>query len=173
MPFAFLFLIFIFLEIAGFVAMANAIGLLGVFGLIILGFVAGGFIIRTMGVASVQRMQRRAEAGETVGQELGGLVLGFLGGVLLILPGFFTDLLGIALLIKPIQMLIWPRYGSRVASGMPQFRGPQASNDDWQSPGHQPQASPDNVVIDAEPAVEGPSEGSSKPGRERDHNPWG
>lgn len=130
MPFALLFLLFIFLEIAGFVAMANSIGLLWVFVLIVAGMAAGGLVIRTIGLASVRRMQERADQGEPVGQELGGLVLGFLGGVLLIVPGFLTDMIGLALLIKPIQMLVWPRYGRQVADRMPNMPG-----EPWRSPG--------------------------------------
>lgn len=176
MPIAFLFLLFVFLEVAGFVAMAGAIGLLGVFALIVLGILAGGYIIRTMGVASVQRMQARAQAGETVGQELGGLVLGFLGGVLIMIPGFVSDLAGLALLIKPIQMMVWPRYGSRVAGGMPQFRqagSPDNPSEDWQSPGRAPSQRTDHVVIDAEPTSDSAPGTSAHPGRSRDHNPWG
>ncbi|MFK7791048.1 MAG: FxsA family protein [Devosiaceae bacterium] len=167
MPIAFIFLVLVFLEVAGFVAMANAVGLLGVFALIVLGIVAGGFIIRTIGLASVQRMQQRANAGETVGQELGGLVLGFLGGILIILPGFFTDLLGIAFLIKPIQTLIWPRYGRQMAGRMPEFR----QSGDWQSPTRGPAAPNDNVVIDAEPTGSAEPQSDNASGDKR--NPWG
>lgn len=136
MPFALLFLLFIFLEIAGFVAMANAIGLLGVFALIVAGIVAGGLIIRTIGFASVARMQERANEGAPVGQEIGGLVLGFLGGLLLIIPGFLTDLIGLALLIKPIQTLVWPRYGRQMAGRMPNVGAQTMSNGgNWRSPG--------------------------------------
>lgn len=165
MPFALIFLLFIFLEVAGFVAMAEAVGLLGVFALIVLGIVSGAFIIRTIGLASVQRMQQRAQDGETVGQELGGLVLGFLGGVLLIVPGFLTDLIGIALLIKPIQMLVWPRYGRQMAGRMPNVgRGGQ-----WQSPNQGHRSMDDTVVIDAEAE---PNDGS--PNRsQKERNPWG
>lgn len=131
MPFALVFLLFVFLEIAGFVAMANAIGLLGVFALIVAGIVAGGLIIRTIGFASVARMQERANDGAPVGQEIGGLVLGFLGGLLLIVPGFLTDLIGLALLIRPIQTLVWPRYGRQMAGRMPNVR----TQGNWRSPG--------------------------------------
>jgi UPF0716 protein FxsA len=151
MPLALIFLLVVFLEIAGFVAMAELVGLLGVFALVVLGIFAGGFIIRTIGLASVRRMQERADQGETIGQELGGLVLGFLGGVLLIIPGFLTDLIGIALLIKPIQMLVWPRYGRQMASTMPDMRQGGA----WQSPNRGRTQHSETIVIvdaDSEPA---------------------
>ncbi|MEM1288262.1 MAG: FxsA family protein [Pseudomonadota bacterium] len=159
MPFAIVFLAFIFLEIAGFVAMANQIGLFSVFALILLGIIGGGLIIRTIGLASVRRMQERAAAGETVGQELGGLVLGFLGGVLLILPGFLTDVIGLLLLVKPIQSLVWPRYGRQMADRMP----PVGAQGRWSSPRKSPSQSAD-VVIDAEPLEPDPAK--------KDNNPW-
>ena len=162
MPFAFVFLLVIFLEIAGFVAMAEAVGLLGVFVLVIAGMVAGALVIRTIGVASVLRMQERSERGETVGQEMGGLVLGFLGGVLLIVPGFLSDLIGILFLIKPIQMLVWPRYGRQMTDRMPPMDGR------WHSPGRPRRPQPDEtVVIDAEPTPE------DRPAAGRPNgNPW-
>ena len=164
MPLALIFLLLVFLEIAGFVAMAELVGLLGVFALVVLGIIAGGFIIRTIGLASVRRMQERADQGETIGQELGGLVLGFLGGVLIIIPGFLTDLIGIALLIKPIQMLVWPRYGRQMASTMPNMR-----QGGWQSPNPAQRQHSETIVIvdaDAEPADE------RRQGSHRDDNPW-
>ncbi|MEM6383321.1 MAG: FxsA family protein [Pseudomonadota bacterium] len=185
MPFAIIFLLFIFLEIAGFVAMAEAIGLLGVFGLVIAGIFAGGLIIRTIGLASVRRMQERADAGETVGQELGGLVLGFLGGLLLIVPGFLTDLLGLLLLIKPVQMLVWPRYGRQMADRMPPMGAYGGGQAQWRSPGRgEPSGSSTNasqpntssVVIDAEPVDPAGSERETsdpRPNQTRSDNPWG
>jgi UPF0716 protein FxsA len=169
MPFALIFLLFIFLEIAGFVAMANTIGLLGVFALIVLGILAGGLIIRTIGLASVQRMQQRAQAGETVGQELGGLVLGFLGGVLLIIPGFLTDLIGLALLIKPIQTLVWPRYGRQMAGRMPDVTQGGRQSAEWQTPNTSHRPANDAVVIDADPEPSGGSPNRSQ----KERNPWG
>jgi UPF0716 protein FxsA len=76
-------------------------------------------------------MQARANEGAPVGQEIGGMVLGFLGGLLLIIPGFLTDLIGLALLIRPIQLLVWPRYGRQMAGRMPYVR----SQGSWRSPG--------------------------------------
>lgn len=189
MPFALLFLLFVFLEIAGFVAMANAIGLLGVFALIVAGIVAGGLIIRTIGFASVARMQERANDGAPVGQEIGGLVLGFLGGLLLIVPGFLTDLIGLALLIRPIQTLVWPRYGRQMAGRMPNV-GTQGS---WRSPGQasgrttsdyapgnenrRPSSKGPTVVVEGEVvdgnAAQRPDDTSGRsPSENADDNPW-
>lgn len=198
MPFALAFLLFVFLEIAGFVAMANAIGLLGVFALIVAGIVAGGLIIRTIGFASVARMQERANDGAPVGQEIGGMVLGFLGGLLLIVPGFLTDLIGLALLIGPIQTLIWPRYGRQMAGRMPHVH----TQGRWRSPGqssgrasdfssgnenhrssphrpspHRPGSQGSAVVVEGE-VVEGsgsraPQDGADGPSSDRaEDNPW-
>ncbi|MEM6711555.1 MAG: FxsA family protein [Pseudomonadota bacterium] len=185
MPFALLFLVIVFVEIAGFVAVAEATGLLTVFMLILAGIFVGAFTIRTVGVASVMRMQERSRAGEPVGQELGGLVLGFLGGLLLILPGFLTDVVGLALLVKPIQMLIWPRYGRHVANRMPNMGRAQV----WTSPGTmrpgQPRSEQPNpgqpnggqpnrhgdVVIDADPVVQDDDTAQSRD--KNSSNPWG
>lgn len=172
MPFALLFLLFIFLEIAGFVAMANTIGLLGVFALVAAGIIVGGLIIRTIGFASVARMQERANEGAPVGQEIGGLVLGFLGGLLLIVPGFLTDFIGLALLIKPIQTLLWPRYGRQMASRMPNVGAEGA----WRSPGNRgTQSSPRRsaVIVEGEVVEETRDQTTDgRPDGEPSDNPW-
>ncbi len=94
------------LEIAVLIAVGRAIGFWPTFGLLVLSAVAGMLIIRAQGLSMVGRMF------DTIGK--GGLafvsvVNGYfviLAGCLLIVPGFITDALGLALLLPPLRQAI-------------------------------------------------------------------
>lgn len=67
---------------------------------------AGAWLVRTQGFALMRRIQSELAQGRLPAAELldGALVL--VGGVLLLTPGFFTDLLGLVLLIPASRALI-------------------------------------------------------------------
>ena len=96
-----------FLEIAVFVAVAIKLGVLAALALVILTSLAGMAVIRSAGRGDVQRV-RSAFGERTISRvELDGNgALTVLGGFLLVLPGFITDVLGVLLLLPPTQNLI-------------------------------------------------------------------
>lgn len=67
---------------------------------------AGAWLVRTQGFALMRRIQSELAQGRLPAAELldGALVL--VGGVLLLTPGFFTDLLGLFLLIPASRAVI-------------------------------------------------------------------
>lgn len=104
------------IEIALFVQIGGAIGL-GATLLWVLGTgVFGSWLIRRAGARALADL--RAPLGglrnpaEPVAQE--GLLV--LAGVLLILPGFFTDALGLLLLVPPLRTALLRAFGRRVAT---------------------------------------------------------
>jgi UPF0716 protein FxsA len=66
---------------------------------------AGSWLARHQGVAVLRRIQEEMGQGRLPAAELldGALIL--LGGVLLLFPGFLSDLLGISLLLPPTRRL--------------------------------------------------------------------
>jgi UPF0716 protein FxsA len=118
-----LFLIFVglpILEIALFIEIGGAIGLLPTLGVILLTAVLGTAIVRWQGLRALDRLRASMETG---GDPMGPIAHGALilvAGVLLVLPGFFTDALGLLLLVPPIRALLirWgaPRATVRAAS---------------------------------------------------------
>lgn len=96
-----------FVEIAVFVAVALKLGFLAALALMILTSLAGMAVIRNAGHGDVARM-RTAFGERTISRvELDGRgFLTVLGGFLLVLPGFVTDVLGALLLLPPTQTLI-------------------------------------------------------------------
>ena len=85
------------------------IGALPAVALIVLTAAVGLALIRRQGADTLWRFQRRMELGELPAQEmLEGMMLA-IAGVLLVVPGFATDLLGFALLVPPLRMLMMRR----------------------------------------------------------------
>jgi UPF0716 protein FxsA len=96
-----------FLEIAIFVAVALKLGILAALALTILTSLAGMAVLRNTGAGDVQRV-RTAFGERTISRvELDGHgFLTALGGFLLVVPGFLTDVLGALLLLPPTQKAI-------------------------------------------------------------------
>lgn len=84
---------------------ARAIGVLLTIVLLLVSWPVGGWLMRAEGRVALRRLSAAVAQGRTPGREVidGALVL--LGGVLLIIPGFITDVLGLALLLGPVRAL--------------------------------------------------------------------
>jgi UPF0716 protein FxsA len=96
-----------FVEIALFVAVALKIGVLAALALTILTSMAGMAVIRHAGWSAVTRTRGAFGDGVLTQAELNGAgVLNVLGGALLVIPGFLTDVLGLLLLLPPTQAFI-------------------------------------------------------------------
>lgn len=75
------------------------IGVAPTIALILLTGIAGAYLARTQGLELAMRIQRELNEGRLPAEELldGAMVL--VGGILLLTPGFFTDLCGFILLV--------------------------------------------------------------------------
>ena len=102
------------LEIALFIQIGGAIGV----GLTILWVLAsamiGIWVMRRQGAAAMADLQRAVSEFRDPAQPIAHGALVMLGGGLLVLPGFFTDALGILLLIPPLRRLLLQAMRRRV-----------------------------------------------------------
>jgi UPF0716 protein FxsA len=91
-------------EIAAFVLVAALIGVTGALLLMLTTTLAGILVLRQAGRGRIARFRAAVSQAEMTGLEANGIgVLTVLAGLLLVLPGFLTDLVGIALLIGPVR----------------------------------------------------------------------
>ena len=91
-------------EIAIFLLVAALIGFLGAFTLMIATTLAGVLVLRRAGRGRIAQFRVAVSDGEVTGVEANtGGFLTMLAGLLLVLPGFLTDLVGAALLIRPLR----------------------------------------------------------------------
>lgn len=83
------------LELALLIQVGSAIGVLPTLGLIILSAVLGILLLRVAGLATAWRARERLARGELPEREMFDGLLLVLGGLLLLLPGFISDLFGL------------------------------------------------------------------------------
>ena len=76
-------------------------------GLVIASSVAGVVLLRLHSFGLVTRVGREMEAGRDPSREMvqGAMIL--LAGLLLLIPGFVTDIIGLLLFIPPVRELAW------------------------------------------------------------------
>ena len=103
------------LEIAGFVLVGRHIGVLPTIGLVIASSIAGFVLLRIQGFGIMARIQKEMAAGRDPSRELAHGVMILLAGILLVIPGFLTDILGLLLFLPPIRDLAWKLLKSRMA----------------------------------------------------------
>lgn len=107
------------LEIYLFIVIGGAIGAIPSIFLVVFSGVLGALLIRHQGVYTLRRVQESMARGEVPALVMLEGMLIFVSGVLLLTPGFFTDSIGILLLIPPVRKLLVHRM-----LGLPWFRPP-------------------------------------------------
>jgi UPF0716 protein FxsA len=136
---ALLFIVLPLVEIYVIVQVGSAIGALNTIGLLLLVSIAGAWLAKHEGFWVLRRLRDQLDAGRMPTNELidAGLVL--VGAILLILPGFVSDVLGLLLLFPPTRIaaraLVKRRFQLRVYG----TTGPPARRDDRRPP-------PDEVI---------------------------
>lgn len=133
--FAFGFLALPLLEIALFILVGRAIGLLPTLTLVILSALAGGLVLRRQGLDVVARLRSNVSAGTMPGRAVFDTMLVGLAGLLLILPGFFSDLVALGLLLPPLRDWMFSALAGRVrvvetTTSYRRYTDPQAGGDD-------------------------------------------
>lgn len=101
-PFVVIFLYF-YIELSIFILVAHELGVLLTLILVILSSMVGIALVRNQGFKNLVLMQRKMAAGESPAAEMIKSVSLAIAGVLLLLPGFFTDFLGLLFLLPPVQ----------------------------------------------------------------------
>ena len=101
------FLLLPLIEIALFVAIGQTVGILPtLLGVVLTGLI-GALVLRWRGTSALREMQMRFQRGEMPARAMGDTMLIGLGGLLLLLPGYFTDLMGLLLLLPWTRELIY------------------------------------------------------------------
>ncbi len=102
--------------------MAGQIGFLWALGILLLVSALGPFVVRRVGVGVLAHSQERLARGEVPTRELlDGLVV-LMGGVMICVPGFIGDALGLLLMIGPIRHLVIRTTGHQLARRVPTIR---------------------------------------------------
>ncbi|MCZ7481392.1 FxsA family protein [Rhizobium rhizogenes] len=102
------------LEIAGFIIVGKAIGLWLTLALVLFTSFLGLLILRLGGIGMVRNLQDAGRTGAQPADELVNGAMRVVAGILLIIPGFITDILGLLLLSTTVRRFFWKAFGPRV-----------------------------------------------------------
>jgi UPF0716 protein FxsA len=110
----FLILLLPLMEIAVFVIVGSRIGALATVGLVIASAILGSVLLRLQGMNALRRMQALIQAGDAPERELlhGAIIV--VAALLLIIPGFITDVVGLLLFVPTVRDLMWNAFRSRI-----------------------------------------------------------
>ena len=104
-----IFLVFIIvpiIEISIFITIGANIGLLNTIAIILTTALVGIYLVRRQGIKLLFDAQRNLSQGVMPTEEIKGGIFLLMSGLLLITPGFFTDCIGFAFFLKPVQNII-------------------------------------------------------------------
>lgn len=114
--FLLLFVILPLAEIYVLVQVGSAIGAIATVALVVFSAVLGSLLVRHQGFQTLQQIRRSLDRGEPPAIPMleGGLLV--VGGILLLIPGFITDVAGALLLIAPLRRAMILKFVRRVAA---------------------------------------------------------
>lgn len=100
-------------EIALFIVVGGWIGLWPTLALVLGAAVAGLGVVRSQGAQAFERLRKAAAADADPTGPMAHSALLVLAGLLLMVPGFFTDALGLLLLLPPVRATLIRRLRAR------------------------------------------------------------
>ena len=106
MPFFVLFLVFPMLELWAFVEVCGKIGFFSALALLVLSAVIGGALVRHQGFQTILDMNDALDRGRVPVNEMFDGFCIVAAGLLLIVPGFISDIMAILLLVPRLRTLI-------------------------------------------------------------------
>ncbi len=125
-----LFLLFPLAELFVLIKVGSSIGALATILLLVLSGIAGVLLLRLAGFATAWRARERLARGELPEREmLQGLMMA-IGGGLLFLPGFISDVLALIVLFPPTRNFLFRQINRRMEA---QMRRQRAFADDLQA----------------------------------------
>ncbi|WP_020396785.1 FxsA family protein [Thiolinea disciformis] len=94
------------LEIYLFVKVGGWIGFLPTIALLILMTFVGSYFVRHQGLSTLARIQKSMAQGQLPARDMLEGVLIVIGGILMMIPGFLSDILGILCILPPTRLAI-------------------------------------------------------------------
>ena len=114
MPLLALFIAVPLLEIALFIQVGGWIGLWPTLGIVILTAVVGTYLVRQQGARELQHLRTNFAELQDPSEPLAHGAMILFSGALLLTPGFFTDAVGLSLLVPAVRSRVFQYLKSRV-----------------------------------------------------------
>ena len=151
------------LEIWLLTEIAGAVGGAGLFLLLLAGVAGGVLVLRWTGRRAVRRLQATVQAargGRPAPEEQRGSALLVVAGVLLIVPGPLSDVLGLLLLLPPVRTVVGRLVERRIRAVVPVWTDPFQRARTGRPDGR---VVPGEVVRDGNGEEDGPRGGDQHP----------
>ncbi|WP_332689514.1 FxsA family protein [Devosia sp.] len=103
------------IEIAIFIKVGQTIGLLPTLALVIGAAILGGLLLRQQGVSVLTQLRSNVNSGRLPGRTIADAMMLGLAALFLVLPGFLSDIVALALLLPPVRSWIYAALASRVS----------------------------------------------------------
>jgi UPF0716 protein FxsA len=136
-PFAVLFLLLLLVplvEIYVLIQVGGVIGAIPTIALVVFTALLGAMLLRFQGWTTLQRTRVVMAQGQVPALEMMEGVLLVLAGILLLMPGFFTDAVGFLLLVPPLRRALIRAFLRRSDVGVPPPPGGPASHHHHRDP---------------------------------------
>lgn len=101
-------------EIAGFIVVGKALGLWLTLALILFTSFLGLLILRSSGLGMMRDLQNASKTGSEPAAAMISGGMRVVAGILLFVPGFITDIIGLLLLVPAFRALIWKVMGPKI-----------------------------------------------------------
>ncbi len=140
---------YVAVEVVSMIVVAKVVGVLPMLLLLILAMVGGFALLRRNGLGAVGRIRAEVDRGRAPAAAFADTALVFIAGLLLVLPGFFSDLFALVLLVPGVRTGILGSFATRFRSSFDATfaRAPRG----WGGG-----AGPTTLVIDAGDTSDGP-----------------
>lgn len=103
--------LYVIIQVAQSIGGWNTIGLLLLMGLV------GGWLLKQQGLSAMQRISTSVQAGRSPDKALIDGLLVLVAGILMLAPGFVSDVVGLFLLLPPTRALVRAPLMKRMAAG--------------------------------------------------------
>jgi len=110
----------IFVEIAGLIFVGSHLGIMPTLLLLVMAMLAGIILLRLQGGGLMRRIAQELERDQVPDRSLVEGMMMVMASILLIIPGFISDVIGILLFLAPVRAVLW-RYLARYVTSSAKF----------------------------------------------------
>lgn len=121
----FLFVAVPIIEIGLFIQVGGFLGLWPTLAIVILTAIVGTTLMRAQGMAALQKLQTNIESGSNPTDPIANGAFILVAGLLLLTPGFFTDSIGLALLVPPFRQALIRAVAARLKASVTTYAAQQ------------------------------------------------
>lgn len=138
------------IEIALFIQVGGVLGFWPTIAIVIATAFLGSWLLRQQGLQTLSRLQASVATGSNPMEQIAHGALILVSGIVLLTPGFFTDALGLALLLPPVRSMAirWGAARMMASSNINAFAG--MAGQPGAGPGRADTVEGDFTVVDEE-----------------------